>query len=95
MLKKTVQRFFYSNNNFFQGDSESAIDLNMSKENTLYNMEESERQSSFYMDRIDKAGGKEIKDSILEVGTQVVLKYFSKAYNIQRTPNLILTHTVV
>lgn len=92
MLTNTVQRFFYSNNNFFQGDSENAIDLNMSKENTLYNMEESERQSSFYMDRIDKAGG---KDSILEVGTQVVLKYFSKAYNVQSTPNLILTHTVV
>lgn len=44
----------------------------MSKENTLYNMEESERRSSFYMDRIDKAGEKEIEDSILEVGIKVV-----------------------
>lgn len=44
----------------------------MSKEKTLYNMEESERRSSFYMDRIDKVGGKEIEDSILEVGIKVV-----------------------
>lgn len=44
----------------------------MSKENTLFNTEESERQSSFYTDRIDKAGEKEIEDSILEVGIKVV-----------------------